>query len=779
MFAGTQEQEAPDRLIMLGPATASTYNPVVNAILGTGILPSCSEAYERISGAICVREAIQSPTSFRAITFLIPEGMSSTARYITAALLAANHAHANGYGRLPVEECRAFLKNVLLITPAVSKCQDELEALRLAGETPLPELWDVIPLGKHTPRASDKSRVFLANPGWALARLGDRKYSVVILDATDPRTLSRLRTLVDLAKQQTRLLVVVAPALSGAALADLTNTTGPDVWFWDPLAKSNARLAVSGYKQTPPRPARHEFLVCTGDNAADEILSAAHREIVDAMKLGSGAYPGLPLAWSILNRLRSLAVPLKQYDETASQTWAGGLSGRVRMLGEVSGHGIAAWDATWPRVCSALQAAYQAFVQRQDTAKFWVLAEQLDAQLRGRSDPCRVVLGGAAETPLLTRLLADVVDGFDEAFADARIEFVTHSDEARRAAEGLFLETILLAPRPTAYRYLNLYPSHSHTTIAYPFEASIEQCSLQRQYRAAESLQDNRRVALLQRLRLATVTEAAGAPTKAPDLTVVSVDGKAVTLSKHSDVSTDFDIDALAESALGARELAPGARESVLRSGKTVEVVFTDATVERYPVEHEVDVYYEETDATAREKVETLRPGARVIRFVDGRYDSLFERTTEAIHKQLSLRDRVSLELWDAAKARLAKEHPSRLTLYEALKCKGLQSTYATFCSWLRDDNAMAPQQREDFVILAAATGAFTTDSQIADAFRCIQQLRGRNRKVGRKLRAVLRAVISHDGYEEALAGVRRVDPDLADAYAAVDIATVLDVRKE
>jgi hypothetical protein len=59
-----------------------------------------------------------------------------------------------------------------------------------------------------------------------------------------------------------------------------------------------------------------------------------------------------------------------------------------------------------------------------------------------------------------------------------------------------------------------------------------------------------------------------------------------------------------------------------------------------------------------------------------------------------------------------------------------------------------------------------------------VQQVRGRNRAAGRKLKAVLRALQAEAGYEDALDSVRRVDPDLADVYAAVDVVEVVSVRQ-
>jgi hypothetical protein len=85
----------------------------------------------------------------------------------------------------------------------------------------------------------------------------------------------------------------------------------------------------------------------------------------------------------------------------------------------------------------------------------------------------------------------------------------------------------------------------------------------------------------------------------------------------------------------------------------------------------------------------------------------------------------------------------------------------------------MAPQQFGDFLVVASAIDIYRNDALIRETFRCIQQVRGRNRAIGRKLHGLLRALLSHDGYEDALDSVRKVDPDLADVYAAVDLIEV------
>jgi hypothetical protein len=757
-----------------------SYNRVGLALLGTSVLPAKSEPYERVSAAMAVRAAISALRNPATLLFLVPEGTSSTARYILSGLLAGNYAHQHGVGFLPTEECQAFLTTqILFVTPAVSECVTDLQDVRLAGSTSLTDLWAIVPLAKQPPRASNKLRIFVANPGWATARIRDRKYSAVIIDATHPRTLHQLPHLASLAREQSSFCVIVAPVLMPKLIAEL-NANTPDVWIWDPLAQTNARTAVSG-QQHPSSPGpNHTFYICSEDLEGDRLLADAHHEIGAASKLANGkGYPGLPLVWSILNRLRTLTVPLAAFEEAAKGTYGGGLASRMRMLDAVAGHGIAAWDATWPRVRTALDAAFSAFVKRAETAKFWVLAERLDKLLRSSHDPIRVVAPSKVEVELLTELLQEIVDAVSESLTDGRLEITTYRDEALRVADGQPAHALLLGARPLAYRHLNVYPSYPQEEVLYPFEVPLERASLERQYAAAEALQGDNRATLLERLHFSALAEIAGPHSPAPRRETVRADGQAVTIARTPNVDTELDLDWYAAGDDALRAYVTGENETVPRSGEAIDVTFAGGMFVRYPVEQTVDVYYQETDFIERVPAANLRPGMRMIRFVDGRYDSLFERTKEAINSKLPLRERMAIELWEISKRNLVRSHTRMQDLYEALCALGITSSYAACRVWFKEDeDTIAPQTFEDFIVIAKATKAFKTDKQIGDVFRCIQKVRGRNRSVGRQLHALLRAVVSRDGYEEALENVRKIDPNLADVFAAVDVAEIESVQR-
>ena len=758
-------------------------NPVVHGLLGSEVLPRAAAPFEKVSAAMAVRYAVSAKKDSQTFIFLVPDTTSTTARHIAAGLLIGNYAHERGHGRLPPEESHSFLKgNVLFVTPAVSECVAQLEGITFAGTTPLKALWDIVPLARPGGSSANRQRLFVANPGWVETRVLNRRFSAVILDATHPRTLSQFPELLRLARQVSHLCIAVSPVISQGALSELAKAAPVDLWLWDPVTRANAQQLAEGFDDISAQPSSHTLWVCAEDPEADALLEGCHRRLVGAMRAATGRhYPGLALAWSIVNRLRTLTLPLADLEEAAAKTWVGGLAERIRALALVSGHGDAVWDSTWPELRGAVESAFQGFLARKESAKFWALAVRLEAILRAPTERYRIVTSSSTEAVLLSSALQDVVDGFSSATEAGCIEIVSSQEEARRIAEGSTAHTILTGARLARYRYLNVYPSQATEELLYPFEATLEEHALVRQYQSVALLQEPSRIGLLERMELTSLSRDVTTKPSRPKIEVKRADGKEVLRVRESVLHTELDLDELASAESSAPSLYRGSadRGEGGRQGPAVEVIFTNGVRQLYGLDQYVDVYFSETDQIQRQKTQNLAPGMRVIWFVDGRYDSLFRRSTEAIEKRWSTQDRVALALWDRSKEILVGRHPNKRELYENLCNAGLTSTYATFCAWVRDeDETMAPQQFPEFAVFAKATGAFRTEKLIADTFRCIQQVRGRNRRVGRNLKSLLRALHSQAGYEEALESMRQIDPDLADVYAAVDVLEISGIRR-
>ena len=772
---------------MWSSAFRITRQRITFALLCKPVLPHRGRAFERVSAAIAVRTALQTRTAEQTLLFLVPEANASCARYVTAALMVGNHGHTNGDGELPAQEARPLFKgDVLLITAAVSECKEELHEVHIGSYNRLKDYWEVIPLSKYTAARAEKPRVFLANPGWVLSSVAGRRFGAVVIDASHPRTIEKLPELIRIAEGCSSFRIAVAPPVDAFMLSACGYPAKSAVWLWDPQAITEAEAAIGNEKAEPYPVGERALHVCDSDPAADSALASLHRQLaVVTRDAGRRHYPGLQQAWSIYNRLRHLAVPLAHLEQAAANTWSGGLRERMDALVEVDGHGDPLWDSTWPAVTTALKEAYSVMLGRNETAKFWAVASRVGELLAAHIAHVRIVCNSTAESVLLLEMLEAVVDGFVEALSQGRLEVITGTQEARLVAEGHVSQTLLLGPRMSRFRYLDAYPSRPVDEFVYPYEVEVELAAQQRMYGGWAHLLDTaKRVALLGGLGLTQSSAATPAPPWAqPRPRVIASPGHKVKLTADSSVSSGLDIDLLAEDgdslALNGG-VAPLRYESQqTRAGDIAEVTFTNGTLANYYSGQSVDVFFSATTVVQRERVIDLKAGWQVISFVDGRYDSLFKRLTEVVNLRLLPKERIALALWQRAKEGLAKRHRNKRALYVTLRGRGLASGYETFTTWFRDgeEGVLAPQQFDEFEVLAKESAAYTSAELLKATFEAVQRARGRNRASGRMLCRFLRAAVSGEGYDDALESARKLDTALGDVLAAVEVLEVKSLR--
>lgn len=756
---------------------------VTHALLCRPVLPSSGAAFEKVSAAMGVRAALNSRSDSRTLLFLVPEATSSTARNIAAALLVGHHAHSNAGKELPPEEVRPILKgDLLFITQAVSQSIGELQDLPLAHQR-LRDLWDVVPLSRYAKSRGSKARVFVANPGWAATGTAGRRFGAVVIDASHPRTAEQLPDLIRIAKGCSGIRQVVAPPLQDRVLRACGYPESVVVWLWDAKARADAQ-AVSQSKDThPPTLGSRHLWVCDSDTDASAALATVHAQLVATMRASHGAqYPGIRLAWGIYNRLRQLAVPLVQLEQVASRGWAGSLRQRIDQLDEVSGQRTVAWETTWPGLRDALREAYQLMLRREETAKFWGVAAQVETSIRAEGARLRVVVPSEDDGQLLRELLRGLVDSSGPALDEGRLEIVTHARESRLVAEGDTANTLLLGPRTNGYRYLDVYHSCHVDQMLYPHELEPETAAQGRLYEEfTHAISDSNRLSILAGMGLRPPTFAkASAPAGRPAVVVSRASGHPVKNATVADSAASLDVDSLVEQAdrVGGGHGSWQANPVPWTSGGVVEVTFQGGGHANYYASQNVDVYFSESGEVHRHPAAKLQPGWHVVNFVDGLYDSLFARLTETVNARLSAKERVALELWDTAKARLVDGYATRRELYEKLHASGLTSGYETFTTWFRDgdEGVLAPQQFEEFEVLAKESGAYSAPKLLESTFKAVQHARGRNRAAGKKLKAFLRAVVSGDDYEEALDSARKIDTGLGDVLAAVQVLEVAGV---
>jgi len=768
-------------------AIQSSIQRVTDALLHRPVLQSTALAFEKVSGAIAVRTALLGQATEQSLLFAVPEANAAMARHVVAALLIGNHAHISGQGVLPDEEVRRLLRgDVVLVTQAISDSKVQLEDLSVGGGLRLSDIWEVTTLSRYTAATSSKPRVFLANPGWLAKTAQSRRFGAVIIDASHPTTFLRLPDLLRTAAGCTRLRIAVSPPPSEAILSACGYPSHLRRGFFDPQARHDAETVVESKDSVEHATGERFLWVCDSDAEASGALAEVYRCLVAAVRASDGKhYPGLRQCWGIYNRMRRVAVPLAQLEQIAASSWAGNLRRRIEELESINGHGVVAWDTTWPQLVAALRGAYKTFLQRQETAKFWAVASILEDFLASSSPNLRIVVGTESELSLLLPNLEDVVDGVSSALASGRIEFVTSSKEARLIAEGHVYPTVLMAPRPYGTRYLDVFPSVRIDVLLYPHELDAARIRQSRLHAAwTPLLKDEARVQFLEPLgfrplRISSPRRIADFPRVA----ATKADGHRVELVSSAQVSATLDIDSLIDTMSadpnGADESPGGALVSL--PGDIVEIAFTNGERRQFYANQKVDVFLSETGTIERHLAPELRPSWHVITFVDSHYDGLFQRLAELVGSRLPADQRVALELWRAAKKNLVEKHSSKRELHTKLAGKGLKSNYATFISWFRDDGdgVIAPQQFDDFQLLASEIETYAKSrAMLESAFKAVQHERGRNRAMGRTLRKFLRAVVSGDGYEEALSGARSLDAAVADVFAAVEVLVVDSVCK-
>lgn len=768
-------------------ALQSSTQLVTHALLHKTVLPSDALAFEKVSGAIAVRAALRLLAGEQSLLFAVPEATASTARHIVASLLIGDHAHANAHGQVPQVEERHLLKgDIVFVTQAISNGKARLKDLPVGRGQRLHDLWEVATLSRYTAAKAAKPRVFVANPGWLAKTLNGRRFGAVVIDASHPSTFAQLPQLMRASSGCTKLGIAVSPPPAEDVLAACGYPSKLQLWLWDSQAKSDAETAVEARDPQPRANGDRHLWVCDSDVEATQALAEVYKWLMAAARAAENRpYPGLRQCWGLYNRLRQVAVPLAQLEQVAATTWAGNLRQRIAELDSVNGHGSVAWDTTWPQLVAALKTAYETLLRRNETAKFWGIAMNLQAFLPSATPHLRIVVGSAAEVTLLSPALELVVDGFSGALASGRVEFVTGSKEARLVAEGDVCPTVLLAPRTTGHRYLDVFPSARVDELLYPHEVPVELSNQSRLHRAwALRAEDKARVEFLVPFGFKPLSSSAPCPPARPPTVVVrDSSGHAVSFVTQAEVSGEIDIDALA--GTDGADLFDGYEPTVyLSTGGTAavtEVSFTNGERRQFYGGQKLDVFFSETLSIQRHPVREVRPGWKVIAFVDGRYDGLFQRLADVVNVRLPPVERVALELWRQAKEQLIGRFENKSELYNKLVSKGLTSSYGTFISWVSDGDkeVIAPQQFSEFKVLASEIETYANSKVMLDsAFKAVQHERGRNRRLGRTLRTFLRSVISGDDYEAALASARTIDAGVEDVFAAVDVLEVQSIRE-
>src|SRR5258708_40081751 len=91
-------------------------------------------------------------------------------------------------------------------------------------------------LTRYTKARYTKARVYIANPGWVTEHLPKRPFGAVVIDATQPRTMTQLAAVLAGHLSQVPIRIVVLPPVGKPELRDCGYPTNAAGWVLDPPA---------------------------------------------------------------------------------------------------------------------------------------------------------------------------------------------------------------------------------------------------------------------------------------------------------------------------------------------------------------------------------------------------------------------------------------------------------------------------------------------------------------------------------------------------------------
>jgi hypothetical protein len=193
-----------------------------------------------------------------------------------------------------------------------------------------------------------------------------------------------------------------------------------------------------------------------------------------------------------------------------------------------------------------------------------------------------------------------------------------------------------------------------------------------------------------------------------------------------------------------------------------------------------IDIFRPATEHKERIAAAELEPGMLMVVLVDDPYEDIFHRMLEAIRDQRDLGAQMALALWGHAKpAALTKYGGNRKRLHHSLEQQGISVDYPAVVGWYRsgEDEIIAPLKREDFDVLAHASGFYADPVRIEATFNCIQHERVVRRTCGRKLSQLLSHLAAGKHYDIALKSADAIGTALEQVASAVSLREIESVQ--
>jgi len=569
------------------------------------------------------------------------------------------------------------------------------------------------------------------------------------------------------------------------------------IWAWDPAAVEALEelLAVKAFPASPKQTKR--FVWLADDPEGEDYLVEIHSLLGGAMKAGKGHVPGGVLgAWGTYHKLRQLCVPLVALEEErrdAYQTLT--IQDRIQGLEdeppEAKGAAGSYLDMKWPRVVASLKSLYDILLRRKEPAKFYTVASVVAEFLEGRrtGDMLRLVAPTAHEGNMIATLLGDIVPEWPEALQTGAVSVATIREEPRLIAEGSVQQTLLFGFRTSETRYLDVYPGVPVHVVAYPYEAEIDDRIQKRVHASIEHLQENApRTVLLRQLKVPMEVPAA-VQNRLPR-TKRAETHRRFELQPRPQQRRFLEDDAVEPLSIGTIigqnwfEEISVAGQKVSGQGRRLleycEVIDTAGNRYWYPVGRLIDVFRPAIEQKERIAAAELEPGMLMVVLVDDPYEDIFQRMLESIREQRDIGAKLAMDVWRHAKpAALTKYGGNRRRLHRYLELQGISVDYAAVVGWYRpgEDEIIAPRKREDFEVLARASGLYSDAGRMEATFNCIQHERVARQTCGRKLSQLLTHLAAGKHYDIALKSADAIGTALEQVASAVDLREVESVR--
>lgn len=741
-----------------------------------------NDALSRASALLSL--APQSSRSSHPLIIHQANSSPAEARFLLVGLSMA--ALATTYGRSDgVVKVRGSL---LFVSQQIMLCRSLLDSITLKG-THLTDVFPAISIGGKNERSETRA-IYLANPGRSQAIHRKTHFGAVVIDATHPRSIVHLETLLEIPSINSSPVIIVLAPMAG--LLD-DSDSGVTHWVWEYDSAIQIEKVLKSYDSETAQDFedgldRH-YWVPKNTNVEVE-LEELYKLLAKATQLSHrAASSSLLQAWSIYHRLRQLCVPLEYVERswrlTPRQLMLRDQIEQLDGLDETKSKDAAAYLAiNAPRIKELITNLYTTYAHCGEPDKFYAIGEAIESLIPNCKRPIRVVTQTKQEAFILEELLPQLVDGIDIAINEGKLEFVHQREEARRIADGDYRLTILSGSRTSRFRYLDFYPAWPTHVVTFSYEAAAERHVLDRSYRQlATFTNESYRASLLKRLNLSQENEPVGSDEK-PNVKKLNyhihgtVNDHWQTIEALEDASFEVDwVDITPSDVAESFWRPPGSN-----SEPEIHVVDDENESHYFFSMQFVDVYYPETEQIRRINADRLRVEDYLIIVVDDRYDTLFSRVRQSIDQERPLKETLLLDRWRVAKHKLLAQYDGdRAALFEDVGAS-LRVEYQALLSWFREDDdtseneeqIIGPRDYDDFTVIAMKSGVYRDEGDMAKTFAAIKSERINRRRLGRSLHKALKSLAQGSSYDDARKAAESLNTPVEDVLNAVELRQIV-----